>query len=118
MCFTPTVSLTTAIIEWVIATFILFRYKKSVFSRFMALFIFILGFYQFSEYMLCTSGNVELWAKLGFISYTFLPALGLHFILSYTKNKFNKAWLYAPVAIIILVVILKNNFIINYFMIT
>ena len=113
MCFTPKVSLSTAIIEWLIAFFIYYKYNKSFLSKFLFIFIFILGFYQFTEYMLCTSGDIQLWGKLGFITYTFLPAIGLHFVLSYTKNKINKLIIYLPVLIIILMTVANDNFIIS-----
>ncbi|MBI4453684.1 hypothetical protein HY636_03495 [Candidatus Woesearchaeota archaeon] len=90
MCFSPHVSISVAIIEFVLATLILLLFRKSFISKFMALFIYLLGFYQFTEFMVCISANPDIWAKLGFITYTFLPAIGLHFILRISTFKFNK----------------------------
>lgn len=113
MCFTPAISLTTAIIEFVVATFILTKYKKYVVPVFLAILVYVLGIYQFTEFMLCTSSNAFLWAKLGFITYTFLPAIGLHFAFRLTKNnKFNWLVYVLPLFFSIWVAI-KTNFIIQ-----
>ncbi len=113
MCFTPFVSLTTAIIEFAVATFILIKYKKYLVPVFSAIFIYVLGFYQFTEFMLCSSGNPFLWAKIGFITYTFLPAIGLHFVLRLTKNKkYNKLIYLVPIFFAIITII-TSNFIIK-----
>ena len=95
MCFTPTISLTTAIIEFIVAIIILIYYQKPKLNRYFALLLFLLGFYQFSEFMLCTSSNPLLWARIGFITYTFLPAAGLALISAYTKNKIKSYLIYA-----------------------
>ncbi|MBA7608458.1 hypothetical protein ES703_15635 [subsurface metagenome] len=109
MCFTPFISLTTAIIEFAVATFILIRYKKYLVPVFSAILIYVLGFYQFTEFMLCSSGNPFLWAKIGFITYTFLPAIGLHFILRLTKNKkYNKLIYLIPIFFAIITIITPN----------
>lgn len=109
MCFTPFISLTTAIIEFAVATFILIKYKKYFVPVFSAILIYVLGFYQFTEFMLCSSGNPFLWAKIGFITYTFLPAIGLHFILRLAKNKkYNKLIYLVPIFFAIITIITPN----------
>lgn len=111
MCFTPWVSLTTAIIELVVATFILVRYRNYLVPVFSAIFIYVLGFYQFSEFMLCVSGNPVFWATVGFVTYTFLPAIGVHMALRFTGIKFRFWTLYLLPAFFILFSILKDDFI-------
>jgi hypothetical protein len=109
MCFTPAISLTTAIIEFTIATLILIRYKNYVVSGFWAIFIYLLGFYQFTEFMLCTSSNTFLWAILGFSATTFLPVIALHFVLRITKINFKKYLIYIiPIIFVILAIFNKN----------
>jgi hypothetical protein len=109
MCFTPFISLTTAIIEFAVATFILIKYKKYLVPVFSAILIYVLGFYQFTEFMLCSSSNPFLWAKIGFITYTFLPAIGLHFILRLAKNKkYNKLIYLIPIFFAIMAIITSN----------
>ena len=73
MCFTPTISLTTAIIEFIVVIYLIKRIKdKSL--RALPWIILILGLYQLTEFFLCTTDN-QIWPKLGFIMYTFLPIL-------------------------------------------
>jgi len=86
MCFTPGISLATAIIEFIVATVMLYKFRKNYLVLYAAIFIYILGIYQFTEFMLCISGNPKLWAAIGFITYTFLPAMALYFTLRVTKK--------------------------------
>jgi len=95
MCYTPTVSLVTAIIEFVLAITLLLLFKKSVLRNFFAAFIFLLGAYQFTEFMICTSGNPLLWAKIGILAFSFLPALALHASLRFVKKRPNLLYLYS-----------------------
>jgi hypothetical protein len=109
MCFTPIISLTTAIIEFIIATFILVFFRKSLINKFFVTLIYVLGIYQFTEFMLCTSNNPLLWAKLGFIAYTFLPAIAMFYIIKYyfPKNKTSKAKFIYLIPIIFTVIALS-----------
>lgn len=111
MCFTPKVSLITAIIEFVTTGYILLKFHKSIFARFIALFIFVLGFYQFTEYMLCTTNNIELWGKLGFVSYTILPAMGIHFLLFFKVKPTKLLLIYIPVVFYVIYAIFDTNFV-------
>ena len=93
MCFTPLISISIAIIEFALASTLLLFFPKSKFRDFFAAFIYILGFYQFTEFMLC-SGNGVFWATAGFITYSILPAIALHAVLKIFKKKFNIIWIY------------------------
>lgn len=77
MCYTPIISLGTAIIEFILAGILLLFFKKSSIRDYSAIILYFLGFYQFSEYMLCIYNNPEIWVRFGFIAYSFLPAFGL-----------------------------------------
>ena len=113
MCFTPTISLTTAIIEFLVATYLLVKYKNYLVPAFSAILIYVLGIYQFTEFMLCTSNNPLLWAKIGFIAYSFLPAIGLNLVLRYTKRKFPSFILYIPAILATLFALFTKNFILH-----
>jgi len=113
MCFTPIVSLSTAILEFVVATAILVFCRKSLINRFFPLLIYILGFYQFTEFMLCTTSYPFFWAKMGFVTYSFLPAVGLHFIMKLTNRKCNYITIYIMPVIFSLIALLKPDFIIQ-----
>jgi hypothetical protein len=112
MCFTPKVSLTTATIELIVACIIFLKFNRSKIAKYIALFVFLLGFYQFTEFMLCTTGNAQLWGSLGFITYTILPALGLHLTSRYTDHKFNIVPIYIPMFIFILIALLDPAFVV------
>jgi len=111
MCFTPIVSLSTAIFEFVAATAILVFCRKSLINRFFPLLIYILGFYQFTEFMLCTSNYPFFWARMGFVTYSFLPAVWLHFVMKLTNKKYNYKILYIIPIIFSLIAFLKPDFI-------
>lgn len=111
MCFTPAISLTTAIIEFILATVLLLFFPKIKFRNFFAVFIYLLGFYQFSEFMICSGFSPYLWATLGFITYSFLPAVGLHSILYFSKKKFNILFIYLIPIIVSLVALVTPKFI-------
>lgn len=88
-CFSPPVMLATFIIEVSLIIYTLWRYKLNIFSK---LAIFILGFlatFQLAEYMVCGGMNVsgDSWARLGFISITILPPLGIHLATEIVGNK-------------------------------
>ena len=112
MCLTPTISLSTAVTEFSVATFVLFYYRKSRLSKVIVIFLYLLGLYQFTEYMICTSDPV-LWAKIGFVIYTFLPAVGLKFCLDHVKKKCNNLSVFAIPIVFSLLALLKENFIIE-----
>ncbi len=79
-CFTPFVSLSTFVIEILLALYVIFKYKMTKFNRLAVIIIILLGTFQLSEYMLCTTGNQLFWAKIGTASIALLPAMGLHLI--------------------------------------
>ncbi|MBW3000058.1 hypothetical protein KY339_05290 [Candidatus Woesearchaeota archaeon] len=113
MCFTPAVSLTTFAIEFIIATAIILFFRRSIFHTYIAIFIYLLGFYQLTEFMLCTSGNPVLWVKLGFITYTILPALGLDVVIRITNWKHKSMLVYTPTIVFSLIAIFAKNFVIQ-----
>ncbi len=94
MCFTPAVSLSIAIVEFILATILLLVFPKTTLRNFSSIIIYILGFYQFAEFMICTSSNPFLWANLGFMAYTLLPAIGLNNTLRFVNRKPNYFLIY------------------------
>ncbi len=94
MCYNPTISLTTAIIEWILAIIIPWKYPKNRVRYFSSFLMFFMGLYQFTEFMLCKTGQTDLWIRIGFMAYSLLPAIGLHTTLHYFKIKYNIFWIY------------------------
>ena len=83
MCFSPPVMLATFLIEFGFFFYVLWRYKMTAITRLTAAMLFFLGTFQLAEYMIC--GGLGLthieWARLGYISITLLPALGIHLVM-------------------------------------
>jgi hypothetical protein len=94
MCFAPYVSFSVAAIEFALAAIIWAWFRKSRVTPYVITLLFLLGAYQFTEFMLCTTGNSELWVRAGFIAYSFLPVVGVHFVVTMLNFKSHKwAWL-------------------------
>lgn len=111
MCFTPVVSLTTALIEWALAIVLLAFYRRSTLRIFGAALLFLLGAYQFGEFMLCTTSHVELWGTVAFLSYAFLPAVGLHAVAAYLRRRVKLALLYGLPAVFAVVAVVQEPFV-------
>ena len=79
-CFSPPVMLATFIIEIVLIIYTVWRYKLNAVTRLVIAILAALATFQLAEYMVCGGANIsaEAWAKLGFISITILPPLGIH----------------------------------------
>jgi len=90
MCFTPAISLATFLIEIFIAVY-LFRKVRNY--RIVPIFILFLGFYQLTEFMLCTSTYADFWARAGFVIYTFTPLMIMHSLIAIPGGRFN-LWSY------------------------
>ena len=113
MCYNPTISITTAIIEWTMAIIIPYKYPKNRVRYFSSFLMFLLGLYQFTEFMLCKTNQADLWMRIGFIAYSLLPALGLHTTLHYFKIKFNLFWIYLIPTIYIISAAATTNFVVE-----
>lgn len=115
MCFAPKISLATAIIEFFVATFLLVRFKWTTVVKFTTVFIYLLGLYQFTEFMLCTVGDAGVWGRVGFVAYNALPAVAVDFTLRYVGHKFRGGWLnwllYLPTVIFAATAVFTPGFI-------
>jgi len=89
MCFSPPVMLATFIIEFGAAFYVLWRYRMTTVTRLVTLMLIFLGVFQLTEYMICGGFGLghSQWARLGYVSITLLPALGLHLVLALAKVK-------------------------------
>lgn len=79
-CFSPTVMLLTFIFEVSAAAIALFRYKTSEIQRLIIYLLLALAGFQAAEFMVCGGwgwSGVE-WARVGYLSITLLPPMGLH----------------------------------------
>ena len=88
-CFSPPVMLATFLIEFGLAFYTLWRYKMSTIRRLAVIMLFALGTFQLSEYMVCGGlgwSHIQ-WARVGYISITLLPALGIHMLAKLAGKK-------------------------------
>lgn len=88
-CFSPPVMLATFVIEFSLAAYTAWRYKMSTVKRLIVTSLVALGTFQLAEYMVCGGlgiSGIE-WARIGYISITLLPALGIHLVTSISGKK-------------------------------
>ncbi len=81
--------LATFVIEFGLAFYTMWRYKISTVSRLAFVMLASLGIFQLAEYMTCGGlgwSHIE-WARLGYISITLLPALGIHMLVALSGKK-------------------------------
>lgn len=114
-CFSPPVMLATFLIETVSLIYVLVRYKMTTFTRLVCATLGLLAIFQLAEFYVCGTKGVsaDTWSRVGFISITFLPALGIHMIRIISRRKI--AWLvwlsYAASAVfVVLIGFSKNSF--------
>jgi hypothetical protein len=99
MCFAPYVSLSTFVIEFLLALFFLFQNPKDKLNRILALISFLLGLYQLNEFLICTTG-LNIFTKFAMIVTAVLPALAISYALIMSRKKLRFYWhilIYSPV---------------------
>lgn len=71
----------TFAIEIAAALWVLWRYRHTTASKLIVATLFLLATFQFAEYMICEGAYIFSgleWARIGFATISFLPALGVH----------------------------------------
>jgi hypothetical protein len=91
-CFNPAVSFSTFVIEFIFAFYVFFKYKATLFRNLCVITLLCLGLFQLSEFMICKTPYEDFAVKMGYISITLLPALGIHIATLITKRW--KAFIY------------------------
>jgi len=107
MCFTPIISLTTAITEFLIAIY-LFKRIKDKKLRVLPIFVLLLGLYQLTELFLCKTADPNNWARIGFIIYTFLPMVFMQLFYNLASKKLNKYYYLIPTAFSLLAIFYQD----------
>jgi hypothetical protein len=79
-CFSPPVMLATLTTETALAVYTVWRYKMTTVSRLITGIFLALATFQLAEYFVCTGFGIraEEWSRLGFVTITLMPPLGLH----------------------------------------
>ena len=99
MCFAPYISLSTFIIEFLLAVFFLYRNPKDKLNQIIALISFLLGSYQLNEFLICTTSS-RIFTILAMSVTSILPALGISYALVMWRKKLRYYWhilIYSPV---------------------
>lgn len=95
-CFSPPVMMATSVIEIALAVYTVWRYKLNPVTRLTVALLVCLALFQLAEYNVC-EGALLLdglgWAKLGYISITMLPPLGIHLIATISGDKRRWIWM-------------------------
>lgn len=80
----------TFAIEIIFALFTIWRYKLNTLARLVIATLVFLAVFQFAEYFICTTGNSynEVLSRIGYISITMLPPLGIHIIATLKKFRY------------------------------
>jgi len=79
----------TFIIEIVAACYMVWRYKMDTAARLITALLVFLAIFQLAEYMICGSFGMDgmTWSRIGYVSITFLPPLGIHLATVIAKKK-------------------------------
>lgn len=80
-CFSPPVMIATFAVETGLAMYTIWKYRTWMLSRLVVAVLGCLAIFQLAEYMVCQGAlgmsSID-WARLGFVSLSFLPPLGFH----------------------------------------
>jgi hypothetical protein len=89
-CFSPPVMIATFAIEIAYLVYIIVRYKMNMLGRLSAALLFFLAVFQISEYSVCGSDyDASIWSRVGFVSITLLPPIGIHLIHTLAGKSWN-----------------------------
>lgn len=79
----------TFVVEIALAIFAVFRYKWSAVTRLAVALLVFLSIFQLAEFLVCRGigGDALLWSRIGFVSITMLPPLGIHLVYTLAKAK-------------------------------
>lgn len=79
----------TLIIEVVLATYAIWRYKMNEVNRLVVLILIALAIFQLAEFMICGGFGMggAAWSRVGYVAITILPPLGIHLAHVIAKKK-------------------------------
>lgn len=98
MCFAPYISLSTFIIEFLLAIYFLLRNPKDKLNQIIALLSLMLGIYQLNEFLICVTG-ANIFTRLAMITTALLPSIGISYALIMWRKKLKWYWhtlIYTP----------------------
>lgn len=91
-CFSPPVMIATFLIEITFAIYALYRYKCNKLTKLLVATLVFLAIFQFVEFFICETGNSynEILSRIGYMSITMLPPLGIHILATLKKFRYSK----------------------------
>ncbi len=92
-CFSPPVMMFTFLFEILAAFFIWFTYDKHKATKIITALLVCLAIFQLAEYNVCEGAfgiSAANWSKIGFVSISLLPPLGIYLLQSLSKTKNQK----------------------------
>lgn len=98
MCFTPYVSLSTFVIEFLLGIYFLLRNPKDKLNQVIATITLLLGFYQLNEFLICVT-NQHIFTYLADSTKAILPAVAITYALIMWRKKISWYWhllIYSP----------------------
>ncbi len=98
MCFAPYISLSTFVIEFLLALYFLFKNPKDKLIQIIALISFLLGLYQLNEFLICIT-SLKLFTIFAMSITALLPAIGISYALIMWRKKIAYYWhilIYSP----------------------
>ncbi len=91
MCFAPYISLSTFIIEFLLALYFFLKNPRDNLNRVISLVSFLLGLYQLNEFLICTT-SVPVFTVLAMNVTALLPALAISYALIVWRKKIKLYW--------------------------
>ena len=110
MCFAPYISLSTFVLEFLLAIFFLLKNPRDNLNRIIALLALLLGFYQLNEFLICVT-DVNLFTGLALSVSAILPPIGVSYALIMWRKRLKYYWhilIYSPAVFFILMFFLSN----------
>lgn len=89
-CFSPQIMVLTFAAEMLLMMFVLVKHGlHSMSHRLVVFLLLLLAIFQLSEYGVCEQLGLDnlVWARIGFVAITLLPAVGLHLIQEVRNDK-------------------------------
>lgn len=91
-CFSPPVMIATFLIEITFVIYTVYRYKLNKLAKLLIATLVFLAIFQFVEFFVCETGNSynEILSRIGYMSITMLPPLGIHILATLKKFPYSK----------------------------
>jgi hypothetical protein len=103
--------LATLLLEFGLAIYTLFRYRRGIFAKVAAAILVCLGIFQFSEYQICSANVPLVWSRVGLVVITLLPVLGLYLVslINHNRHFLRFGYIIALLFVLVFIFVPKNT---------